>query len=410
MLSLVFGPDNVSTAKMMEELAHGLRARGHEVTVLTSMLHYNPSEKILNNPIYRARRLFTESKESGVRVFRVYMPLKRKRVRSRALDYLWFHLATLIVAAIRIPRQDVIFVPSPPITLGLEGYLLARLKRGQLVYDVRELWPDVPIRLGLIRNPFLVRLVTALETFVYRRSACITSIAECFIASLLKRGVPREKLFFTPNFVDVDRIQPRDKQNPFSRQHGFVDRYVAFYGGNIGLTQGLEVLIEVAKELEKEQDILLVLIGDGAGRTKLEEAIAASGAKNMRLLPFEPEERVPDVYATADVCLSPMRFGFSYDTVPSKIYTAMAAGRPVVSASEPDTESAQLLSMSKAGIVVVPESASEMAQAICLLYRSPELGREMGKNGRQWILDHYSKDAVIGEYDEVLRRVCCGAA
>jgi colanic acid biosynthesis glycosyl transferase WcaI len=407
MLSLVFGPDTVSTANMMTDLAHGLQNRGHEVTVLTSMPHYNPSQRVLCNPVYRAQvgKIFTEAHESGVRVLRVYMPLKGQRVWRRAIDYLWFHLVTLIIAATKVSRQDVIFVPSPPITLGLEGYVLAKLLGGKLIYDVRELWPDVPVRLGLIRNRFLVRMVYAIEGFVYRRSSGITSIAECFIAGMVKRGVPREKLYFTPNFVDVAWISPGGKSNSFSREHGMESKYVAFYGGNIGLTQGLEILVEIGKELEEEDDIVLLVIGDGAGRTKLEQAIRDSGLKNIHLLPFQPQNRVPDVYATADVCLSPMRFGFSYDTVPSKIYTAMAAGRPVISASESDTESAELVRDSRGGLVVAPESPSEMAQAIRSLHSSPEIAREMGRNARQWIIDHYSKDAVIASYDQVIQGV-----
>src|SRR6476646_6828373 len=128
-LSLVFGPDTVSTANMMTELAQGLEQRGHQVTVLTSMPHYNPSASVLNNPVYRAGllRLYTESFEQGVRVLRVYMPLKRQRVWRRAMDYLWFHFITTLVALFKIPRQDIVFVPSPPITLGLSGFIVCLL-------------------------------------------------------------------------------------------------------------------------------------------------------------------------------------------------------------------------------------------------------------------------------------------
>lgn len=407
MLSLVFGPDTVSTANMMTDVARGLQSRGHQVTVLTSMPHYNPSAEVMSNPAYRARlsRIFTEAHENGVRVLRVYMPLKRQRIWRRALDYLWFHASTTLVATLKISRQDVVFVPSPPITLGLSGYLVALLLRARLIYDVRELWPDVPIRMGMIRNKLLLLIVYKVEKFVYHRSTAITLIARSFIDSLVKRGVPKEKMHFTPNFVDVEWLIPCSKANNFAREYTLEDRFVLLYAGNVGLTQGLEILVEIAKEFQENSQIVILVVGDGAGRPKLEQVIKESGLENIRVLPFQPYDRVPEIYGMADICLSPMCVGFSYDTVPSKIYTAMAAGRPVVAACESDTESAQLLRESNGGLVVTPQSVSEMAAAIRTLHDSPQLKDKMGQNARRWIVDHYGKDAVIDTYDRVIREL-----
>jgi len=407
MLSLVYGPDTVSTANMMTAVAHGLHDKGHDVTVLTSFPHYNPSAEVLRNPNYRANlpRLFTDVNEDGVRVLRVYMPLKGQRVWRRALDYVWFQALTLVIGLLKAGQQDVIFVPSPPITLGLNGFLLKNFLRGKMIYDVRELWPDAPVRMGLLKNKLWIRLAYVIEEFVYRHSVAITSIARSFNRDLAARGVPEEKLFFTPNFVDVGQMVPLAKANDFAREHGLEDKFVVFYAGNIGLSQGLELLVEVAKAFEKDEDVVILIIGDGAARPKLEQAIRSSGLQNIRLLPFQPFARIPQTYATADVSVSPMQFGFSYDTVPSKIYTAMASSRPVVAAAETDTETTSLLLESNGGIVVTPESVSEMVEAIRQLRSSPELAHQMGMNARQWVVDHYSKEAVIDSYDQVIRHV-----
>ncbi len=407
MLSLVFGPDTVSTANLMTDLAHGLYEGGHQITVLTSMPHYNPSADVLNNANYRADlpKLFTSVNEAGVRVIRVYMPLKGQRVWRRALDYVWFQMLTLLVGLLKAGRQDVIFVPSPPITLGLNGFLLKTLLGGRMIYDVRELWPDVPVRMGLLKNKFMIKLAYAIEAFVYRNSAAITSIARSFNTNLASRGVPPDKLFYTPNFVDVEWLTPLPKANEFAREQGLENKFVLFYAGNIGLSQGLEILIEVAQAFEADKDVVLLIVGDGAARPRFEQAVRDSGLDNIRLLPFQPYARVPETYATADVCLSPMQLGFSYDTVPSKIYTAMAAGRSVVAAAEGDTETALLLHEARAGIVVTPESPREMIEAIQTLRRSPELTCEMGMNARRWVVDHYSRKAVISTYDQVIRYV-----
>ncbi|MGE3540330.1 MAG: glycosyltransferase family 4 protein [Candidatus Tectimicrobiota bacterium] len=405
LLSLVYSPDTVSTANLLTEMAQSFQKYGHEVTVLTSMPHYNPSEEVRQHPVYRPPlpRLFTEANEGGVRVLRVYMPLKRQRLWLRAVDYLWFHFITTLVALGKIGPQDIIFVLSPPITLGLSGYLLAQCLGGKLIYDVLELWPDVPVRMGLIRHPLLLRLVYAMEAFVYRRATVVTCIARTFMESLRQRGVPAEKLRFTPVFVDIDLVTPGRKDNAFAREHKLEHTFVAFYAGNIGLTQGLEILVAVAQELRYDEDICIVVIGDGAGRSLFEQAVAGAGLQNILCLPFQPYKRIAETYATADVCLSPMRAGFSYDTVPSKIYTAMAAGRPVIAAAEQDTETARLLQESQAGVVVTPESAVEMAAAIRQLHDAPARAHTMGQKARNWIVEHYSKDVVLTTYDQILR-------
>jgi colanic acid biosynthesis glycosyl transferase WcaI len=406
-LSLVFGPDTVSTANMMTDLARGLQTRGHDVTVLTSSPHYNPSLDLLANRSYRPRfpRVVAESHENGLRVLRVRMPLKGRRIWRRALDYLWFHLITIAVAAVMIRRQNVTFVPSPPITLGVSGSVVSLLLRARLIYDVRELWPDVPVRMGLIRSPMLRAMIGAMEQFVYRRSAAITAIAQGFIESLVQRGVPREKLHFTPNFVDVTWLAPRPKANAFATEYHLTDKYVLLYAGNLGLTQGLEILVEIASAFAGDPEVRVVIVGGGAGRLPLAQAVTASGLSNIHLLPFQPYARVPEIYGAADVCLSPMRAGYSYDTVPSKMYTALAAGRPVIAACERDTESAWVLTESGGGEVVEPESASAMVCAIRRLRESPSLREEMGRRARQWVMDNCSSERVIDAYDRVISSV-----
>lgn len=407
MLSLVFSPDTVSTATAMTELARGWRSLGHEVTVLTSMPHYNPSQEVMRNPNYRARlpTLFTDAMENGIRVLRVYMSLKRQRVWLRILDYIWFQTLTTIVAPFKIGRQDVIFVPSPPITLGISGYILSLILRAKLIYDVRELWPDTPVQMGLLKNGLLVRLMYAVEHFVYSKSAAITSIARNFNDNLVRRGVPKDKVNWTPYPVDVERLAPGCKLNSFSRAHGLEDKFVVLYAGNIGLTQGLEILIDVAAAFKNDREVVFLVIGDGAERSRFEQSLQDSGLQNLKFLPFQPSACVPDIYATADVCVIPMRFGFSYSTLPSKTYSAMAAGKPIVSACEPDTESGLLLRESNCGIVVPPESVTEMVEAIRRIRDFPDLARTMGQNGRKWLVEHYRRDIGIAAYDQVFRKV-----
>jgi len=395
----------------MADLATGLQAAGHQMTVLTSIPHYSPpewvrSDRSLTGGFFRP---FTDSNEEGIRVLRIYMPRKGLRVWSRLLDYAWFQWAVTVLGLMKAGCCDVVLVISPPITLGLTGILLARLRRAAFVYDVRELWPDVPVQMGMIRNGALIRILHALEKFVYRRATAISTIARSFEEKLKERGVPASKIYFNPNFVDVENFHPGEKTNPFSLEHNLAEAFTVMYAGNIGLTQGLEILVEVARAFQDDAGVRFVVVGEGVARGRLEKAVEASKLKNFLLLPYQPAERVQDLYATADVNVVPMRKGFSYTTVPSKVYTAMAAGRAVLLAGEPDCEAALLLRESDAGISVSPESVSEMVEAIRRIRSDRALRDRMGSNGRKWVVEHYSRQAVIGTYDRMIQEVCARA-
>ncbi len=332
------------------------------------------------------------------------MPLNRKRIWLRALDYLWFHFITLIVAILKIRSYDIVFVPSPPITLGLSGYLLTKFFKSKLIYDVLEIWPDTPIRMGVIKNTMLVRLAYAVERFVYRHSSIVACISQSFINVLIQRGVPAGKLRLAPLFVDVDWMQPRPKRNEFAVKHGLQDKFVALYAGNIGLTQGAGIFVDIAAYFKDDKEIAVLIIGDGAGRPMLEAALAQAHLPNIFLLPFQNREIVPDIYATADVALSPLLPGYAYDTLPSKMYTAMAAGRPVIAACEHDTETAQLIAGSEGGMAVTPGSAQEMARPM-VICKKREKARMMGQHARKWVVDHYSKNTVISMHDKIISEI-----
>ena len=200
----------------------------------------------------------------------------------------------------------------------------------------------------------------------------ISTIARSFNNTLIDRGVPSKKLYFTPNFVDVDFIMPSESESEFSSTHGLNNKFVVLYAGNVGLTQGLEILIEVANAFTDNDRIQFVVVGDGAARNSLEISLTNSKLNNFRMLPFQPVRIVNSMYAASDVCIVPLLSGFSYDTVPSKIYTAMAAGRPVLASAETDSETAMLINESSAGVCVAPESAGALIEAITLLYDHPK--------------------------------------
>ncbi len=164
-------------------------------------------------------------------------------------------------------------------------------------------------------------------------------------------------------------------------------------------------MIEVAATFIDDPSVQFVIVGDGAARPKLEQIATEAELPNVRLLPFQSVHLVCEMYATADICIAPLRRGFSYDTVPSKIYTGMAAGRPVIASAEDNTETATLLRESRAGLCVPPESVAILSDEIRGLRSNPEKGSLLGANGRRWIEQHYSREAVITAYDKMMQDI-----
>ncbi|CAN5782404.1 glycosyltransferase family 4 protein [soil metagenome] len=411
LLTLVFAPDGVSTSVLMTELALELQALGHEVTVLTTTPHYNVEpEARARQPL--ARRwggLLYTSVCQGIPVYHAAIPVKGNRVGARLLDYLRFHAISTVAGLTVAGAYDVLLVPSPPLTIGLSAWILSLLRRVPFVYNVQEIYPDVAVSLGLLRNGWLIRAFEGLERFIYGRAHTITVISEWFRQRLLGKGVPAAKLTVIPNFVDTDFMQPASeatrKENAFAQAHQLVDQFVVLYAGNIGLTQGFETILAAARQLTHCPDLRFVIVGDGTRRHWLEEQLTLHRLDNVLLLPYQPRSLVPQIYATSDLCLVPLKRGTAQETFPSKIYTIMAAGRPVIASADPDSELAWVVEAAGAGCAVPPDDANALATAIEQAYEQRANLAEQGARGRAYVVANHSRQAVARRYDALIREV-----
>lgn len=404
LLSLVFAPDSVSTSVIMTELALELQALGHEVTVLTTTPHYNIDPEARARQPLRSRwgGLLYESRCEGIPVYHASIPVKGSRVTARLLDYIRFHTICTLDGFTVTGDYDVILAPSPPLTIGLNAWLLGLIRRVPFVYNVQEIYPDIAVSMGLLRNQWIIRLLEQLERFVYGRASAVVVISEWFRRALLRKGVPANKLHVIPNFVDVDFVQPGPRDNEFARQHGLNGQFVVLYAGNIGLTQGFETIIETARALAAVPDLRFVIVGDGARRAWLEQRLATLNLENITLLPYQPRSLVPQIYASSDVCLVPLKKGSARGTFPSKIYTIMASGRPAIVSVDADSEAAWVVQQAQCGLAVPPDDPDALAQAILQAYQERDTFRTYGKNGRRYVVQHHSRQAVARQYHELI--------
>ena len=362
LVSVVYEPDMVSTAGIVAGLARGLRDLGHEVSVLTSVPHYNPQAGPAGAS-YRTGFLkpYTYAEEDGVHVVRCFSPQKSGRTAARLWGFAVFH-ATAALAALRFfRRSQVTIVVSPPLTLALLAFLLRVLGNTKVIYNAQELWPDVPRDLGVITNPLLLRVLGAVERAIYRRSDAVTPIGERFALAIRQRGAAPEKVVVIPNFVDTAWIAPRPKLNPLSVQWGVATRPVALYAGNIGLTQDFDLVLSTA---ERMAHIEFVLVGAGAGSTALARLHGERRLANVQIHPYVDKSRVADLYGLADIVMVPLRVGHDRTTTPSKIFSAMAAGKPVLACAARDTDLADELAASVAGVSVPPGDVDAFAQGL----------------------------------------------
>ncbi|HSJ30956.1 MAG TPA: glycosyltransferase family 4 protein [Longimicrobiales bacterium] len=411
LLTLVFSPDGVSTAALMTELATELQRMGHQVTVVTTTPHYNhDAEARGRQPLARAwGGLLYRSEVNGIRVLHARMAQKGSRVLKRVLDYARFHLVGTVAALIEGGKYDVVLAPTPPLTIGPHARLLARARGARFVYNVQEVYPDVALRLGVLRPGRLASALERIETATYRHADAVVVISEWFRRRLLEKGVPRQKLHVIPNFVDTQFVQPGPSANPFARAHGLEDSFVVLYSGNLGLTQDFESVLAAADQLAELADVRFVIVGDGARRTWLERQLASGRRNNVLLLPYQPGSAIPDIYATADLGIIPLKRAVARDTFPSKVYTIMASGRPVLASAEQDTELAWLIEEAGCGKVVEPERPNQLAEAIRSLHATRAGNAALGLRGRDYVVARHGREAVCRQYDTLLRELVTDA-
>lgn len=406
-LSLVFPPDSVSTAQIMGELALDLRDRGHTVSVVTTTPHYNrdaaaaaaqPLTSTWLGLVYRSRL-------GDVPVWHTVMPRKTASIPRRLAAWALFHVLSLVVGVAALREVDVIVAPSPPLSIGLVAWLLGRWHRAPFVYNVQEIYPDIAINLGAVRHPALIRILFALERFVYRRAARVTLIAERMRERLRGKGVPDRQLAVIPNFVDVDVLSVVAAPNDFSREFALDGRFVVTYAGNIGPAQGLESLLDAAALLADLPEVLIALIGDGSLASAFAARIERDRLENVRLIPYQPFARVPEIYGASDLSVVAQAVATGADAVPSKLYRIMACGRAVLAVTDPRSDVAALVTDAGCGYVVPHGQPAAIADAVreALAHRSTLPA--MGQRGRSRVLAEFERRVVTARYDALLRDV-----
>lgn len=398
-------PEPIGIAPLMTELAEGLVKQGHSVRVITGMPNY-PERQIYEG--YQGKWYTTENK-SGVVIQRCYLRIKSQpNLLDRLLLELSFVTSSL-PQALNGWRPDVILLTVPPLLVSLPAALLGAIYNSPVVLNVQDILPEAAVKVGLLKNKLMIRVLETVEKFAYKISNTISVITDGFVENLVNKGVPRNKIVCIPNWVDINFIKPLPKKNnSWKIAHKLDDKFVVMYSGNIALTQGLETVIEAAAKLCHIPEIAFVVAGEAKALEKLQEYCLQCGADNVVFLPLQPRERLPEMLAAGDVGLILQKSNVISFNMPSKIPLLLASGRPII-ASVPATGTAgRAIRKSGGGVVVEPESPSALASAILDLYDNPRKADKLGENGRKYAEERYSFEQALEQYEILFANVVAG--
>ena len=393
-------PEPIGIAPLMTELAEGLVRRGHEVRVVTGMPNY-PERRIYQG--YRNKLYLTEER-NGVIIQRSYIWVRGPKpgLLDRMLLDSSF-MVTSIVQAFNGWRPDIIFATVPPLLVSVPVGIYAWVRRCPVILNIQDIVSEAALRVKLV-NPDGIVIKTAkfVEKFTYEKVNQISVIADGFVDKLVEVGIPNNKIAYIPNWVDTNFIKPLPKtNNSFRIKYQLEDKFIVLYSGNIALTQGLETVIKAAKLLGSIPEISFVIAGEQEALQQLEKVCQEYQTENVLLIPLEPREKLPDMLAAADVGLVVQKRRVTVFNLPSKIPVLLASGCAIIG-SVPDTGTAkEVILKSGGGIVVPPEDAESLAQAITDLHKNPAQLEALGKSGRKYAEEYYGIEQALDQYEQL---------
>ncbi|MBR5842569.1 MAG: glycosyltransferase family 4 protein [Bacteroidaceae bacterium] len=343
--------------------------------------------------------------EGKMKVYRFSMFREGKNPILRALRYVLCWCKQLYYGW-KAKNIDLIYLVSTPPIQGVLGGLLKKIKRVPFVYNLQDIFPDSLVGTGLAKKGGLLwKIGRVIENFTYRNADKIIVISEDFKRNIMAKGVPEEKIVVVYNWVDEEAVKhvAREDNKLFDAYGLDRKKFYITYSGNIGLTQNMDMLLEVAKELETaEPDIQFVLIGEGAYKKRVQEIIAEKNIGNVALLPFQPYEDISHVFSLGDAGLVISKPGVGENSVPSKTWSILSASRPVL-ANFDENELKTIVAENQCGIFTKAGDKEAFKQAILDLYNDKSRCEQLGRNGREFILKNLTRAVGTQKYVEVIK-------
>lgn len=394
-----FVPEPGAPAARLRDMARSWVQRGHSVTVVTGMPNHPTG--VVQAPFIG--RLIARETMDGVTVLRnwLYATPNEGLVR-KTLSHLSFMVSALVLGYARLGSADVIIASSPSFFAVISAWIMSRMRKIPLVFEVRDLWPAVFVDLGVLTNPFVIRALESVEMFLYQRAALVVTVTEGFRKRLLARGLPPEKVVTITNGAAIESFTPGPRDNAVRTELGLAGKFVVGYIGAHGISQGLELVLQAAQRLRDDADIVFLLVGEGARKRALLELREKLRLHNVIMLPAQAHQRVREYYCASDVCVVPLRQLALFGTfIPSKMFEIMACAVPVIGAVE--GEAREILERSGGARLITPEDDAALADAVRWFKLHPGESRLMGAAGRAFVTAHYDRQVLADRYAGALQ-------
>lgn len=373
------------------EMAKFLQSRGHELVIVASDLNYQTGQRTV------ARRgIFAEQNFDGVRVLRSYIyPALHRSYVWRIVSFFSFMFSS-VWTALQVKDVDLVMGTTPPIFQAVSAWSVAWIRHKPFLLEVRDLWPEFGVSMGVLKNPIVIALARWLERFLYARATHILVNSPAYEDYMIAKGVPESKVTFIAYGTDIDMFNPQVDGSSIRAELGLQDKFIVLYAGALGQANDIDTILRAARRLNGEDKIHFVLFGDGKERPRLEAESKRMKLGNVLFAGVRAKKDMPRVVASADVCLAILQdIPMFRTTYPNKVFDYMAAGRATVLVI--DGVSRQLIEESGGGVYVRPGDDKSLAETVLGLSREPGRVQQMGKSAREYLLTHLDRRDKLSE-------------
>jgi colanic acid biosynthesis glycosyl transferase WcaI len=295
-------------------------------------------------------------------------------------------------------KPDIVIAPSPPLTIGLNAWAIAVVRRAKYIYNVQEIYPDIAINLGIMKNRLAIRFFSWLERFIYRKASCVTSITPGMCEKIASRTEP-SKVKMVSNFVDLSDVLIVSRDNDFAKEHDLRGKFVLTYAGNMGVPQKLDVIVELARRIP---ELTVLFVGGGGDAVRLREL--ARGLENVKFVDYQPICRMPEIYAASDLFYVGQDPQACSDGIPSKIYRILGYGKPLLVMTRHDSDLAEFVKISGGGQLINEDIESAVLIVRELMSDVSKL-KSLGESGRRYVENAFSRENISARYDSICREL-----
>ncbi len=404
MLANYYYPERVASSYLAENRREAFAQAGFDMVLYTPVPTRGISEEVREEYKHRLRE---EELDGRLVVHRFPLIREGKNPIQRAFRY-FLSICKLYRCARKEKNVDVLFIGSTPPINGLMFKGIKKKLGCKIVYNVQDVFPDSLVNTGMTKKGSLLwKIGRKIENLTYRNADTVAVISEDFKRNLLAKGVPEEKLVMIRNWVDENAVVdiPRQENELFDTYGLDRNKFYVCYSGNVGMTQNMDMLLDVAESLKENENIGFIIVGDGAYKKQVEDRIAAENIRNVTMIPFQPYEKISQVFSLGDCGLIISKAGVGSNSVPSKTWSVMSASRPVLASFDKGSELDDIVTNSNCGICVQANDPQAFRAAILQLAEDKESCARMGKNGRCYIEENLTRAIGTSKWVEVMHRV-----